>query len=1027
MPIGILFVIIIALSVVNLRGNYFLSGWDNLHPEFNFSENIKRAFFAGWQEYQGVGLPTGNAHATDLIRSIVLWLLSSFIPMMFIRKMFFSLMLLLGPIGVYFLTYLLLKIPPVKMRRNISLMASFFYLFSFATVQFFYTPYEAFASHYAFLPWLIASLYFFIQSPSKKRLLIFFTIQVVGSIQFYIPTLFLVYFFIVSLILISHLFSNRSFRSIKTVLLALLIILGTNLYWLFPFIYYLMNNLSSQFESAVNLLYTDEIYQLNRKMGTLHNIIFMKGYLFDYIGTSLTNKTLYVMEPWRKAFNNWYSFPLAISFFVFIIVGCFQTITRKKNRIYVILFIVFFSLIAINTPPFSVLDSLLRKNTIFHQIFRNPFTKFANSLLLFESILFAFGLHKILSIRFIRTIKFSGAILFVLIAVGLNVLFLPAWKGHFFYNRMRVTVPESYFDLFSFFNNQPSGRIANLPQFNQNSWYSYQWGYTGSGFIWYGLPQPVMDRSFDVWNKDNENYYWEISEALYSQNLNQIESVFDKYGINWIISDNSFMASQTKLQMYIQKTEELFKQSSRIKLEKTFGAIKIYRFQLNYPLKNYISIKSQLPLVQPVYQWTNKDAAYSTYGNYLSTQEKSPSPQKEIYYPFRTLLSNRKTDEFLFSVEETDFYYAFKQTVPKRFLRSALVLPPLSKTDIINFEPETFNQKSDIRSDIFLNGEFIASSSAEKSIVVPISPTYENPTLEIRVPKLKGIYSKIVEPDQIDISGPPISCNQMNTGFMTRSYQENAVELNSRQSNNCLQFPFSYFYQQNAYLVSIQNQNISGRPLFAGIYNDVTKRTEIEVYLSKKSELNTAYLIIPPREQYGLGYNLNLDNISVNSEHSINRIGQISIFPIPYNFLTNVQFVKQNGALIAEAPVTSFSTTHPHYDFYTVTFDNPETISDSYFLLLSQSFHSGWKAYSVPRSFPLNHSIIQIVVPFFGKPLINHVLINNWMNGWELNEKSDTVVILYLPQYLQYFGFGLLIFTFIGIVFWKTKKTKLHS
>jgi hypothetical protein len=47
--------------------------------------------------------------------------------------------------------------------------------------------------------------------------------------------------------------------------------------------------------------------------------------------------------------------------------------------------------------------------------------------------------------------------------------------------------------------------------------------------------------------------------------------------------------------------------------------------------------------------------------------------------------------------------------------------------------------------------------------------------------------------------------------------------------------------------------------------------------------------------------------------------------------------------------------------------------------------------------------------PFLGgRELKNHVLINNWENGWILNSKLDNnskIIIVYLPQYLEFAGF----------------------
>ncbi len=68
LPLFLLLFLVAALIIGNYRPGTWLTGWDNLHPEFNFSINAKRAFFSVWQEYQGLGLLSGMAHAADLFR-----------------------------------------------------------------------------------------------------------------------------------------------------------------------------------------------------------------------------------------------------------------------------------------------------------------------------------------------------------------------------------------------------------------------------------------------------------------------------------------------------------------------------------------------------------------------------------------------------------------------------------------------------------------------------------------------------------------------------------------------------------------------------------------------------------------------------------------------------------------------------------------------------------------------------------------------------------------------------------------------
>jgi hypothetical protein len=67
-------------------------------------------------------------------------------------------------------------------------------------------------------------------------------------------------------------------------------------------------------------------------------------------------------------------------------------------------------------------------------------------------------------------------------------------------------------------------------------------------------------------------------------------------------------------------------------------------------------------------------------------------------------------------------------------------------------------------------------------------------------------------------------------------------------------------------------------------------------------------------------------------------------------------------------------------------------------------------------------NVFNLFFPFiFGKEIKEHMLINNWANGWRLEElpntaDQSTLIIIFLPQYLEFLGFLLLIITFILIL-----------
>jgi hypothetical protein len=122
-------------------------------------------------------------------------------------------------------------------------------------------------------------------------------------------------------------------------------------------------------------------------------------------------------------------------------------------------------------------------------------------------------------------------------------------------------------------------------------------------------------------------------------------------------------------------------------------------------------------------------------------------------------------------------------------------------------------------------------------------------------------------------------------------------------------------------------------------------------------------------------------------------------------------------------PATTFTTTneisavdHPTSSRYIISLQkNGSDIaahSNNSFLYLSQGFNSYWTAYAIP-----NTGWFQTHFPFiFGNKVQEHVMINNWANGWNLKDvPSQYVVLIFWPQYLIFAGLILLVIT-IGFI-----------
>lgn len=1007
--LGIITLFIVLIYLTNFAGNFWVTGWDNLHPEFNYEANIERASFSSWQEYQGVGLPAGHGHATEFSREVLLSALNVFVPTMEIRKIFILLMLWMGALGVYvFIRNILLSRIYFDLRILVSLIASLFYLFHIATVQIFYVPYEAFLAHYAFLPWMVYTLYRFMEVSTKKTFFLFLIVNFFGSWQFYIPTLFIVYMFLVSAIALGIVLEHKV--PWKRVAVAFAGILIINLYWLLPFAYYTINNIHSQQEAYLNLLYTEDTYLKNAQFGDLQNATLLKGFLFDSIQFSNNNGFQYMMGPWIDHEKKWYVLFIGYSFFLVSLIGLITAIRNKKYIYLSVLFLFFFALIANQTFPFSVLNDLLRSVPLLDQIFRNPFTKFANTTLFLMTIFFSFGMVVIITrlqkyfAKFRVDTWFVYGLVLVVYLFCLNLSVLPLFQGNFVYPSLKINIPKEYFQLFEFFEHEKNGRIANLPQFTSNGWIYYKWGYQGSGFLWYGLKQPVLDRAFDVWNRDNENYYWELSDAIYAEDLSRFESILEKYQISWLIFDKNVTTPASSKILFTDELEAMIGKSSKISLVEQFGEIGVYKVLLQTRPDNYIYLQSTLPNISPAYQWNNRDQGYIEYGNYTSA-EKTVASEVNVFYPFRSLFTGRMQEELGFSIQENNDYFSFRQEIPKLFSNSELEIPTIDESDITEIDVNNFNNTT---------------------TKVPLL-SRKGDLLEVFIPKIKGYFSDETLVSSKSGELKPNNCNKFNKGSLIVDPiigEDTLLHLQSRHSNNCLDFDMLNLSQKLSYLLLVTSKHTEGKSLYITVNNKTSGREELATYLPKDKNLTTSYFVLPSRQQYGIGYSVHVDNISLDKSATINELGEIKVYPIPYEFLVGLKYVKNaeksgdNGVDINALSNLKVNRINP--SSYALTFDVSKQTN---YVVFAQSYNTGWKAYIVDGWLSTTFPIL------FGKELKEHMLINNWANGWKVDSElfaqdgqQVTIAIFFWPQLLQYLGFVLLPLPFIYIFWFKKKK-----
>jgi len=640
-PIFFLILITLTLSYLNYDKGTYLSGWDNLHPEFNPSLYLKRNLFAVWQEYQSTGLLGGMAHAADLPRVILIYLVSltNLVPNNLIRYLTTFLPLVLGPIGVHLLLKQIFVNSKLshKSIQSSTFLAGLFYLLNLSTLQTFFIPFETFTWFYGALPFLIYFLLVYFKTPKLSNFLRLFLISFLSGTAFYVETLFLVFLICLIPFFIEHVFRTKKYfvNSLHVIQSGLAIILP-HLYWLLPVAFFVFTNSQIATQNHINSISSIETYYRNLEFANPKSLLTLHSYLFKYLDLGINNKYDFLLGPWLNHLNSPTITAIGIFFGVIILLGIYYSLKTKlayhRSFLGILAFCSFFLLGG----------GLLINSTIplIGELLRSPYTKFSLPLAFSLSYFFAVGIIFILDIFAFLDTRLTYNLTLFTFAFLLFTYMSPAFSGNFTNKNMRVNIPSEYFELFEYLNNKPADhRIANFPQHTFWGWNYYSWGHRGSGFTWYGIKQPILDRAFDVWEKTSQDYYEEISTALYSQNHQKFNETIDKYNIAHLLLDTSVIAPDTKASLGTNYLDRIIATSEQYELEKTFSNHLLLYKNKNHKSKDFLSSKptqdkqQQKPLLsfsqRPNQNWYEK-------AGFLNTNITLPSSTTSFTIPSLT-------------------------------------------------------------------------------------------------------------------------------------------------------------------------------------------------------------------------------------------------------------------------------------------------------------------------------------------------------------------------------------------------------
>lgn len=721
--IFVLLFVAFILCFKNYTPGTFLSGWDTLHPEFNFELNFERLLFGVFRPEQGVGSVAAHSHMADLPRVLSLYLLHFIIPQSFLRYAYIFFCLFSGPVGMYFFlrrivftnqnvlhyhqapSEIIFKEPEADLANSIfslekaaSFSGALFYLLNVGTMQQFIVPFEMFTTLYAFLPWLFlfTTKYFYEELPAKRKLylLLFSFITLLLTPSAYAATLWYGHFFLFCLYLFSLSildiwFEKRKrlvslLRRLKRVSVLLLFTLFLNSFWLLPNVYFVITHSANVANARINQMFSPQAFLHNKAFGDLKDIIFLKSFLFDWAVYSDHNSFQALLQIWIKHLESPFIILIASAIFFVTCTGLFLGI-KQRSKVALSFLPMFaaclFFLMNDNGLTAPLFRGLQQTLPVFKEAFRFPHTKFYIQFIFMYAVLFAYGqayiVHYLINVGrpFFRR-GTIGSFHTCLTIVLLIFYIYPAFSGYFIHPAVRVTLPVEYFQLFDWLNKQNDfGRIANLPIHSFWGWEYHELqtdkpGFQGAGLLWFGIKQPFFARDFDRWNPTNEQYYREMSYAIYTNNSERLKNVLRKYQIKYILIDSSVVAPQYPKDITWQKeAQKLFASQKYLTKSAQFGNF-LSVYTVSFPVLES-SLTDRPTIINPGQTTAYEDTVFTKYDIYRSPLANEINGNA-ILYPFQKSI---RYDSSL-----------LENTVTIRNNSIELPLPSLPKGGLIPYE-----------------------------------------------------------------------------------------------------------------------------------------------------------------------------------------------------------------------------------------------------------------------------------------------------------------------------------------------------
>ena len=805
--LSILIIIPTVICYLNFNSGTYLSGWDTIHSEFDFKIAFSRILSPAFMDHQGLGAVSSQSHLADLPRIIFIYFLSFIFSENFLRYSYVFLMLIIGPVGVYQFLKELLNQAPEDEENDSHLLPSFIgslsYLTNLSVVQHFNVPLEMFVTFFGFLGFIFWAILRCQREFTKKNFAWLILFSFLISPASHTATLFYMFLLFTGIYLLVNVLTSDDKRVLlKRSSLILTGIITTNLFWILPNIYFILTHGNQVASSKINTLFSDQAYLSNLSFGDFSDIAILKNYLFIWQIWD-KNKFIPLLGPWFENLNTGIIL-FGYAVFFFSILGIGLSLVRKDKKLFGFIVTFIFCAIFIGSSKSvagGFIDYLRNNIPFLQEALRFPFNKFSTLFSLSISVFLAYFFYLFFGIS---KKEYLNIVFTLMFAVFSCVYFLPAFKGNLINPLMRITYDNSYFELFDYFKNQPEyGRVADLPVHSVYGWTYYNFGYQGAGFLWFGIDKPLLNREFDRWESKNEDYFDEMSFAIYNDNPKQLENVLNKYQIRWVMVDQNVISPGDNASiLHNPETLKTLSQVSNLKLDKKIGEnIYIYKYFPQVEFAKQKLVENSSFLSNETFR-ESQDLAFNQLGNYYSV--KSP----EVTYGLKT--ATEVLNPNLVTSDQKNITIANIKGIKANQIATDVNFsyPILKILDGKNPNNLKIKQDSDY---ISLNSTLISDQSSQSLSLNQInSINLWKKGEEIKFDELKNYLSVIN--CGVDSQGTSYSLEQKNGGLVINSkYSDTCVNLDLRDLLKAKSF--------DSYVISFDAKSSAQMPSFCSINN----------------------------------------------------------------------------------------------------------------------------------------------------------------------------------------------------------------